>query len=244
MPSTLDRNQTLGELVARQPAAAPVLEHYQMDYCCGGSTKIEAACSSAGITVEQLSREIAAAAPVNGTTATDWTQAALPDLIAHIVAAYHQRLRAWLPELEALASKVVRAHGSQHAELESLRLQLESLATELRSHMEKEEYILFPYIEQLAQLTPGQAGHARPSFGSLRHPLSVMLREHADAGEALAAMRRLSGDYVMPGDACPSWRRFYSSLAELEAELHAHIHLENQILFPRAEELEKAVEDA
>ncbi len=241
----LDRHQTLGDLVARLPFAAGVLERHHMDFCCKGATQVEDACAAAGISLEQLGRELDTASRLVSVTGSEpaaaWDTASLTDLIEHIVSTHHQRLRTWLPELNALAAKVVNAHGRRHPALLELRQELDHLATELHSHMEKEEYVLFPFIGQLAGLQPGQAGYQPPPFGSLRNPVSVMLREHAQAGESLDALRRLTGDYTLPAEACASWQSLYARLRELESDLHAHIHLENNILFPRAAALEASL---
>ncbi len=245
MPFSIDRQQSLGELVARWPFAAGVLERHHLDFCCNGKTKLEAACAAAGISLEQLGKELETAAPFSSNRsnppAADWNTAPLPALIAHIISTYHQRLRAWLPELDKLAFKINAVHGQRHPELLDIRQELDRLSTELHSHMDKEEYILFPYIEQLASLLPGQAGHHTPPFGSVRHPISVMLREHAQAGESLDTLRRMTAGFSLPADACASWQAYYARLRELESDLHTHIHLENNILFPRAEALETSL---
>lgn len=228
---------TVGQLVAERPLRARVFERYGIDYCCGGKTPLVQACAEKGLGVDQVFRDLDAAdtAAAPGEQ-RNWAEATLSELIDHIVATHHAYLQRQLPRLTALASKVVEVHGGHHPELHEVRDIFQDLRAELESHAAKEEQILFPMIKTL------EASTAAPCFhcGSVNNPIRVMEHEHDDAGNALARIRGLTNDYTPPPDACNTYRTFLTELAEFEADLHQHIHKENNILFPRAAEAEAA----
>jgi regulator of cell morphogenesis and NO signaling len=159
-------------------------------------------------------------------------------LVDHIVATHHAYVKSELPRLAVLAQKVVNRHGATMAELKEIQSALSNLDGELSAHLAKEEAILFPYIVALDRA--GVAGTAKPSgcFGTVANPIAMMTQEHDAAGTLMARMRNLSGNFTTPEDACPTFHAFYDGLREFEQDLHQHIHLENNILFPRAIELE------
>lgn len=226
--ATADR--TVRELALEIPQAARVFESLGIDYCCGGMKPLAEACKSAGVPTEQvLSKlKLAQQAP-ELKQAQDWQTASFADLIAHIVSTHHEYLRQELPRIGNLFSKVYAAHGTRHGELHEMEVTFSALADELLSHLMKEEQILFPYLVQTEQ---GAAPHT--CFGSVKNPIRMMMSEHDSAGEALRRMRTLSRDYTVPTDACMSYGKLFGALRGLEADLHQHIHLENNILFPRA----------
>jgi len=233
---TLTAKETVSEIVAANPSSARVFEKHGIDFCCGGHRPLAEVCSEKGLRLEELSRELAELH--KPAASRDWRKAPLAELTAHIVNTHHRYLRAELPEIERKINKVTDAHGDRHGKtLTALRDVFAGLKAELTSHMMKEENILFPLIESLE----AEAGHTRPAGMSVNHPIHVMEDEHAAAGQALAEMRRLTGGYQPPEDACNTFRVLYRQIEELEADLHVHIHLENNILFPRAAELERSV---
>jgi regulator of cell morphogenesis and NO signaling len=232
---TVTASETVGEIVAANPSSARLFERYGIDYCCGGNRPLAEACSEKGLSVEEFSRELTAAdAPA---TERDWRAAPLAELIGHIVGKHHNYLRSELPEIERKIDKILAAHGERHGDtLSALREVFRGLKAELSEHMMKEERILFPMIRNMeisARLT-------MPA-GAIQHPIRVMEHEHASAGQALAEMRRLTNDFSPPDDACNTFRVLYRQTEELESDLHIHIHLENNILFPRAAELEQTI---
>jgi regulator of cell morphogenesis and NO signaling len=170
----------------------------------------------------------------------DWQSKPLEELVAHIIGTHHAYVKRELPRLAELARKVVRRHGENRAELPELQSALAQLDAELTQHLAKEEMVLFPYIVLAEQAH--KAGTARPAscFGDVAHPIAMMTQEHEAAGLLLAEMRRLSGNFNPPADACPTYHAFYDGLKEFELDLHQHIHLENNILFPRAIAMEAA----
>jgi regulator of cell morphogenesis and NO signaling len=229
--------QTVGEIAAGTPSAVRVFEKYGIDYCCGGKRPLEDACRQRGVSAESVLAEVKSAA--TRTTARDWTSAPLAELIAHIVGTHHEYLRSEMPRLRRRLAKVIEVHGGKHPEtLHPLGAVYAGLEEELDGHMRKEEMVLFPAIEQMeAAKVAGTAPFPLP-FGTVNNPIRMMVYEHDNAGNALEEMRRVTGGYTLPEGACPTFRALYEGLRELEADLHQHIHLENNILFPRAIRLE------
>ncbi len=236
MQDELDGKQSVGELAAHRPGAMAVLQEAGIDACCSGAEQLEQACQNVGISLEELAQRLSAqpAPPA----ARDWTQASAAEMITHLVGVHHAYVRAHAPRLVRLAAAVRWAHVDRHPELVEMEQIILRLHEELMAHMNKEENVLFPYIEQLEPAAAGRGYLPRPPFGSVRHPIAVMLREHAAAGDELAELRRLSTEYRVPEDACSYYRGLFQDLTAFERDLTEHIHLENNILFPRAERLE------
>ena len=220
--------RTLGDLVTENPAAARVLERHGLDYCCGGRRTIEEACIADGIDEATLSAELE---ELDAGPPAAWTHLDPPALARHIVAVHHRYLDEELPLLEALATKVLGAHGRRHPELALVRDLIVAIRADLEPHLVKEERVLFPAIEALA------AGQREFGFGSVTNPISVMEREHDHAGRLLEELRAATAGYDVPDDACASYRSLYERLACLEADTHEHIHKESNVLFPAAVQL-------
>jgi regulator of cell morphogenesis and NO signaling len=230
---TLSPDLTVGEIAARLPASVRIFEKHRIDFCCGGRIPFTEVCQKLGTDPAVLLEEIerADAAPEDS---TDWKYATLASLIDHIVNTHHVYLKSELPRLEAMLEKILSKHADGHGDvLRPLAATLLAMKAELGSHMMKEEMILFPLIRALAE-----GDKSLFHCGSVRNPIRVMLMEHDSAGDALARLRELTSGFTPPADACNTFRAFYYELAELESDLHRHIHLENNILFPRAVELE------
>jgi len=212
--------QTLGDLVAAFPAAARIFHRYGIDYCCGGNQSLRQACAAKDIDAEAVFREVEAA-QAKEKDDIRWDQRSIEELVQHIIDRYHGPLRTELPRLIELASFVERAHADKPDRPEGLKDLLIGVRAAVESHLVKEEEILFPFI-----LAGG---------GPTAHmPVQVMVREHEDHGKNLRRIRELTGDLTVPEHACATWRELYRSLGEFEVELMEHIHLENNILFPRA----------
>ena len=218
----IQSDSIVGQLAAEHPLATRVFHRHGIDFCCDGGRKLQEACAAQGVdtgmVLEEIRREL------NNTTIPEerWGQAPLEDLVQHILVAYHGPLKEELPRLESMARKVLEVHGDKDPETLSEVVEVYAgLKAELSQHMVKEEQILFPMIEQ------GQGAMAGG-------PVSVMKHEHDSAGAALRRLRELTKDYQVPPGACNTWRALWHGLAALEESLHQHIHLENNILFPRA----------
>lgn len=238
----LDATKTVREFAVENPNATRVFEELKIDYCCGGNQPLREACGQKGLDIEEVLKLLQRSSPAKADlVTTDVQSQPLVALINLIVEKHHLYTRNQLKHLSALLDKVCSAHGENHPELFDIRSQFETLHAELEPHMMKEENILFPYITRLEIA----AGHKWPPpfapFGPVRNPIAAMMREHDAAGEILKAMRDLSKDFATPEDGCFSYRTLYKELAALEADLHQHIHLENNILFPRSLEMEQKV---
>jgi regulator of cell morphogenesis and NO signaling len=225
----------VAEIASHNPATIRVFQRYGIDFCCGGKRPLRAVCEEKQMTFGELQRALDAveAPPAEEVPAT----APLPELIRRIVETYHADLREELPRLGQMVEKVLNVHGARHPEIAPLAVTYRALRAELEMHMLKEEKVLFPYIEKLESLAAaGQPLAAHPFIDA---PIGMMEHEHDDAAQALARMRELTVGYTPPADACNTFRGLYHGLAELEKALHEHIHLENNVLFPRAARLEK-----
>jgi regulator of cell morphogenesis and NO signaling len=240
MSMTIEK--TVRELVLENPAAARVFEKLRIDYCCGGDQSLEQACRVANLQIDQVldSLQMAEQAERAAKKNHDWQIEPLADLVAHINSTHHKYTRAEIARLGALFVKVCSVHGQNHPELVEIRTIFAGLAQELSTHMMKEEMVLFPYITRMEEAVIQREPVLTPPFGSVQNPVSMMEHEHESAGAALRAMRAATGGYTAPPDACVSYQTLYKALAEFEADLHQHIHLENNILFPRAIAMEKA----
>ncbi len=230
---------TVRDIATTSPAAVQVFEKYHIDYCCGGNRAFAEVCGERGLAPETVLAEVALAGPA-ASSPRDWLDASLTELIAHIVSRHHGYLKRELPALEARSQKVLAKHGAKYSQtLSRLHEVFLRLKDELDLHLQKEEMILFPAIEALEAAEAARRAPAPLPFGTVRNPIRMMEHEHGSAGEALAALRSLTDNYAAPGDACTTFLALYQGLAELERDLHTHIHLENNILFPRAAELEQ-----
>ena len=235
-----DTRKTVRQIAIENPASVRVFESLGIDYCCGGRRPLEEACQLANVPLERAVALLAECGREVTPGDEDWNAAGVGALVEHIVTAHHAFIRSETPRLTALANKVVQAHGERHPELLAIRDHFRALTEELAAHMNKEENILFPFVTAMA--TAAQEGRPAPAacFDSVEAPISRMLADHDDAGALLAKIRELSGNFVAPSNACPSYKGLYHGLEEFERNLHRHVHLENNILFPRAVELEQS----
>lgn len=232
--------RTVRELALQMPDATRVFEKFKIDYCCGGNTPLAEACAKAGVDLQQLEQELTK----TGTAAqieTDFSELTLPRLIDHIVNQHHVFTRDEMVRLDALMTKVVSVHGKNHPELSEASALVKKLGEELNPHMFKEELVLFPYIVQLDRSATLKTSAPFAPFGTVNNPIRMMMMEHDAAGEILRELRSVTSDYTVPADACISYQTLYEALNGLERDLHQHIHLENNILFPRAIELERTI---
>ncbi len=229
--------QTVREIALENPASIRVFEKFGIDYCCGGRMPLVEACAARNLELEQViaSLESAAAVPVSS---EDWTRESLSRLAAHIVDTHHAYVQRELPRLYELAAKVVRRHGDTRQELPVIQSKVHQLGEELTQHLAKEELILFPYITKLETYVLHGGPKPQGCFDAVTSPIAMMTQEHDAAGALLAEIRELSEQFTPPSGACPTYHGFYAGLKDFEQDLHQHIHLENNILFPRAIALE------
>ena len=234
-------NTTVREVAIQLPQSTRVFEKLKIDYCCGGNRPLAEACASAGIEVDQVIEMLAEADSQTETT-LDFQTASLPALIEHILDTHHVFTKSEMERLQSLVDKVLNAHGGNHPELVHLSELWLRLCADLKPHMFKEEHILFPYIIALTKAAELNQRPPFAPFGTVNNPIRRMMLEHDTAGDLLRELRALTSDYQTPPDACMSYQTLYRALEDFEKDLHQHIHLENNILFPKALELEQTLD--
>lgn len=232
---------TVRDIATENPATVRVFENYGIEYCCGGQVPLADACAAKGLNVDEMIASLEAATAPFTPGQKDWARESLASLAAHIVDTHHAYVTHEVPRLNEMAGKVVSRHGDTRRELPAIQSKLAELGEELIAHQGKEEVVLFPYIGKLERFAAGNGAMPRNCFGSINHPIDMMTRDHDLAGNLVAEIRKLSQDYTPPDGACPTFRAFYEGLRQFEQDLHQHIHLENNILFPRAIELEASL---
>jgi regulator of cell morphogenesis and NO signaling len=236
---TLNMTKTVRELALEVPGATRVFEKLKIDYCCGGGRNIAEACASVGVRLDELSRLLEEAGAA-GDDARDLSTGPLSDLIRHILDTHHVYTREESARIQSLLDKVCSKHGGNHPELEEVRALFLKLDADLQPHLLKEEQILFPYILRLEAARGAGGMPPFAPFGTVNNPVRMMMFEHDTAGDLLREIRAAASDFRAPEDACMSFRALYRALEDFEKDLHQHIHLENNVLFPRAVELEAA----
>lgn len=235
--NSISTDRTVGELVIERPANSRVFEEYGIDYCCGGKQSLSEACAKNGISTDEVLRKLDELDTVRSQEdATDYASMRLDDLVEHIVSTHHAYLVRELPRLQEMSKKVASVHGDKDDRLGELDGVVRALAQELGTHMMKEEQVLFPIICQLAQTDSLPEMH----FGTLANPIHAMEADHEIVGNALDSIHRLTDDLTPPDGACNTHRALLDGLADLVLDLHQHIHLENNILFPKTLELENS----
>ena len=236
---TLTITKNVRDYAIETPQTIPVFEKLGIDYCCGGNRPLEEACAAANLNLDEVlkSLETALAEPVRPND-RELRAGSLAELISHIVKTHHAYVRTQIPEAERLMEKVYSKHGANHPELAHIRGVFHGLGQELMAHLMKEENILFPYIERMEESVVQHDPILPPPFGTVANPVRMMEHEHDSAGVALKALRETSQGYTPPADACTSFQALYTALANFEKDLHQHIHLENNVLFPRALQME------
>ncbi|MCW5960712.1 MAG: iron-sulfur cluster repair di-iron protein [Pyrinomonadaceae bacterium] len=233
-------NKTIREIALESPGTTRVFEELKIDYCCGGSVNFKDACEKANVSPGDVAARINEIISSSVASAGDgFSEHTSPSkLIKYIVDKHHVFSKAEIERLTPLMEKVAYKHGGSHPELLQLKDLFYELNEELLPHMQKEENVLFPYIRNLEVSELTNTAMPRPPFGTVQNPIRMMNAEHESAGAILHKMRDLTDDYTAPADACPSFRALYFGLEEHEKDLHRHIHLENNILFPMALEME------
>lgn len=237
---TISPTMKVRDLALELPQATRVFEKLKIDYCCGGDKPLGEACATAGIEVENLERllEEAGQTEVQGIGSLDFQKATLGELVGHILDKHHVYTREEMARLEPLIDKVIAVHAGNHAELQGIGVLFQQLCADLKPHMFKEEQILFPYIVEMERSALQNRPAPFAPFGTVNNPVRMMMMEHDTVGDLLRELRVLSSNYTVPADGCISYQTLYQALEAFEQDLHQHIHLENNILFPRAIELE------
>ena len=227
--------KSLGEIVNANHRAASVFEKHGLDFCCKGKRSLKQACAEKMLPVDSIVSELKA---ITGTDpgSVDFDRMSLTHLAAYIVATHHEYVKKEMPEIFSYLQKITAKHSERHPELYKVLETFSEMKKEMELHMEKEELILFPRIE-LMEIRAILESDAKVNIAFLQEPISMMEEEHEQVGQWLAEIRRLTNDYTAPGDACTTYRLSYTALQAFELDLHQHVHLENNILFPKALEL-------
>lgn len=232
--------KTVGQIVANDYRTAQVFRKFGLDFCCGGDKTIEEAAENKNINPTEV-RKALQKISADDTSQENYNSWSLNFLTGHIVNAHHKYTRNKMPEIEAYAKKVAKVHGKDHPELHKICQKVINLHSDLIEHLDKEEEVLFPYIKRLVEISDskGEVISGDDSFSKAADPVAMMEDEHEEAGEAMARIRQLSNDFRPPEDACTTYELLFQNLEYFEKDLHKHVHLENNILFPKALELEE-----
>src|SRR5579872_819184 len=229
------------DIALANPAARQILADAGLDYCCGGGKSLHEACLHANVSSQEILNRLRENAKETGPEDLNWMAAPLCELTRHIREKHHRYVREAIPRMRALSDKVATKHGRNHTELLDIGKLFAEVGREMIMHMQKEEQILFPYIDTLERAVNAHGSFEPPFFQTVRNPIHAMVKEHDAAGELVKQIRKASLEYTTPADACTSYKALYQDLREFEADLHQHVHLENNILFPRSVEMETAV---
>lgn len=236
---TGENEETIGQIAAKDLRKAVVFKKFGLDFCCGGKKTLKLACAEKGVDVTKIEQELQQADKMSSSRSLPYGDWSLDFLADYIVNTHHSYVRKNLPDIRVYAEKVMRVHDNRHPELLPIWRLVEEVNAELTAHLVKEERVLFPYIKELVaaknNVQPLHAAH----FGTVQNPINMMEMEHEMVGKNLAEIREISNNFTLPEDACASYSLLYRMLDEFEEDLHLHIHLENNILFPKALEIEK-----
>ncbi len=235
----VQKENTIGEVVAQNFHTAKIFEDFGLDFCCGGKKTINDACREKGINPDTLLTNLASIGRPN-VTAAHYDKWELDFLADYIVTNHHAYVLSEITTIEHHLDKVMSKHGEKHPEIFKINALFSELKEELLTHMQKEEKMLFPYVKKMLFAQMNSLDFPFSPFGSVASPIAVMEHEHDNAGALMHEINLVSGAYTPPDDACTTFRLLYSELAEFEEDLHTHIHLENNILFPKAIALEKS----
>ena len=233
-------DETLGEIAAKDLRKAEVFKKYGLDFCCGGKKTVKEACAEKGLDVTKVEQELQKAdKDVTQSRPLPYNEWSLDFLSDYILNTHHRYVRKTIPDLKFYGAKVASVHGNVHPELHKINKLTDEVCDELASHMVKEEAALFPYIKSLVVAKRDGTHLQNVNFKSIQSPINMMEHEHESVGNKMDEIRRLSHNYLLPEDACASYAFWFKTLDEFENDLHLHVHLENNILFPKALDLEK-----
>ncbi len=234
------KNDRVGSIVAKDYRTSDVFVKYKIDFCCGGGITLEEACRKNSLDAQEVVDALAAKLKSAGEN-TDYLEMSSDELIEFILKHHHAYVEENIPYLRFYVEKIANVHGSRHPELLELKNILMDALEKLELHMKKEELMLFPYIKQIQNAINQDESVLKPAFETVDNPIAVMNEEHDFEGEAFRKMRDLTNDFRPPEDACTTYQIAFKKLAEFEADLHKHVHLENNILFPKAQLLESQI---
>jgi len=233
-------NKTVADYVTENIKTAHIFKKYGIDFCCGGGISVEKACAKNNVDQATLEKELAEVDVIKDVI-EDYDKWELDFLMIYIENVHHTYVRESLPIISQYVNKVAKVHGHHYIEVVEINQLFHEVANELLSHMQKEEQVLFPFIKQLVQAEKEGRKNTTPPFETVNNPIQMMEHEHESAGNIFKEISRLSNNYTPPEGACNTFRALYAKLEEFEQDLHKHIHLENNILHPKAILLEKKI---
>lgn len=226
--------RTVGEIVAADYRTAKVFEHHGIDFCCGGKVALATTCVEKGLDLATLVTALEAAMQAGAERSQNYTAWALPFLADYIVHTHHAYLKENDPQIETYTLKIASVHGAHHPELIEIAALFAKIATEMTAHLKEEEEVFFPALKRADAARIAGATPEAKDRETIRLSLQRLQREHEEVGDAIHTIRRLARDYALPDDACNTFMLTYQKLREFEDDLHLHVHLENNILFPKA----------
>ena len=222
----------VGGIVAENFRTARVFNQYGIDFCCKGGIKLNDACEKKGLSANQVASELLEA--IKEVDAVDYRQFSMSDLIDHIIKTHHKYVEDTIPALKFFTEKIEKVHGDNHPELAEIKREFDEAADALTVHMKKEEFVLFPFVKAMEESKANGFTLSEPHFGHIENPIHMMEDDHEAEGERFRRISSLTDNYTPPADACQTYKVAFSMLQEFEQDLHKHIHLENNILFPSA----------
>lgn len=234
----INENNTAGEIVAADYRAAIVLEQYDIDFCCHGNRRLQDVCLEKNISSEAVIHSLETALQVPLENKNDYNSWPIDKLAQHIEDVHHRYVTEKIPMITQLLQKIVSVHGAQHPELAETEKIFQISAGEFSMHMKKEELILFPFVKKMMVAKRNAEPYPAPHFGTVENPVRMMMHEHDEEGERFRQIAQLNNNYTPPADACNTYATTLALLKEFEDDLHLHIHLENNILFPKSLKLE------
>ncbi len=237
------KEQTLAEIVTRHPMASAVFERHKLDYCCRGKRTLQDACENDPLLLNTVTTEVERVTRLEGGLSTypEFDHLSLEELVQYIIGKHHHYVRSAMPLLDAHLRKVAGKHGERHPELHRIQHLFAQVKDDMDQHMFKEERILFPRILEIERAAQSASMHWIPDRHYITAPIHVMEAEHDEAGTALAEIHQLSSAYTPPDDACTTYRLVFEELKAFEQDLHQHVHLENNLLFPKAVALQQTI---
>jgi regulator of cell morphogenesis and NO signaling len=232
---------TIGEYVAKDFRTAALFSKYSIDFCCNGNRSIKEACEKKSVNPDDLLKEIESILSSKSDSGIDFNAWPIDLLADYIEKTHHRYVVEKTPVLLQFLDKLSRVHGANHPELIEINELFKGCAEELAQHMKKEEQILFPFVKKMVHATISDELIEQPHFGTVENPIAMMMHEHDAEGERFRKIAALSNNYTPPSDGCNTYKVTFAMLEEFEQDLHKHIHLENNILFPKATKLEKEI---
>ena len=240
---TIQHTQIIGELVAQDYRAASVFKKHNIDFCCQGNRTIEDACNIKELDTSEIITDLETAISVEKQGEIDFKSWPADLLVDYIEKTHHRYVEEKSNEIMPYLEKICKVHGQQHPELLEINALFKASVGDLAAHMKKEELVLFPFVKKMEKIKQEEAEYTRPHFNTVENPINMMHDEHLTEGDRFRRIETLTNGYTPPADACNTYRVTFALLKEFEADLHLHIHLENNILFPKAIAMERALRE-